>query len=175
MGVLGTVAKGAKAGGRLAKYLLSVPADTGGYRLMNALELAGRLGPDVLFSTMSAVNTPGDLSDKLIVGGTQMLGGTVAGLAAGRQFRNPTLSGVVDTVTSVAGDYASMPVADIAMRGKDKVLGGEGETPYERLGRSQQDQLRQEITQQVLAAYGLLPGTRDQYLRPDPTMEAIGG
>ena len=78
-------------------------------------------------------------------------------------------------MTSVAGDYASMPVADIAMRGKDKVLGGEGETPYERLGRSQQEQLRQEITQQVLAAYGLLPGTRDQYLRPDPTMEAIGG
>ena len=39
-----------------------------------------------------------------------------------------------------------------------------GETPYERLSAQQQKQLAAQIEQQVLQAYGLLPGTRDQYL-----------
>ena len=54
-------------------------------------------------------------------------------------------------------------------------MGGKGETPFERLSREDREIFRQQITEQVLAAYGLLPGTRNQYLAPDPTMAAIGG
>ena len=61
-----------------------------------------------------------------------------------------------------------MPVADQLMRGKDKLMGGEGLTPYERLSVEQQEQMRQQITKQVMQAYGLMPGTRDRYFS-DPT------
>lgn len=177
MGLLSGALRGAKAGGKLAKFLLSVSDDAavGGTRLMNAGEMAFRLAPDIGFSVLSAARTPGDLSDKLLVGGTQFLGGTVTGLSAGRAFRNPALSGTADTLASVVGDQLSIPVADVAMRGKDKLMGGKGETPFERLSREDREIFRQQITEQVLAAYGLLPGTRNQYLAPDPTMAAIGG
>ena len=47
-------------------------------------------------------------------------------------------------------------------------MGGKGQTPYERLSEEQQMMLAQQIEKQVLQAYGLLPGTRDQYFQ-DPT------
>ena len=148
------------------KWLFSKPGATRGApsQLMNAGEIAFRLGPDAVFAGIAAAQTPGDLGDKLIVGGTDFLGQAGLGLAAGRATGSPA----VDTIASIGGAYGAMPVADAMMRGKDSLVGGAGQTPYERLSSQQQEQLRQEITENVLATYGLLPGTRDRYLQ-DPT------
>ena len=159
----------ARLAGQALKWLLSKPgAVKGTSESMGKLELAARLVPDLFFSGMTALQTPGDITDKAIAGGTQLIGGTVSGLAAGRAFRNPLASGTADTIASIAGDYAAMPVGDALMRGKDSLMGGKGQTPYERLSEEQQRLLAQQIEKQVLQAYGLLPGTRDQYFR-DPT------
>ena len=147
------------------KWLFSNPGVKGqAPKLMNAGQIAMRLGPDAVFSTIAAAQTPGDLGDKLIVGGTDFLGSALTGLAAGRA----TGSGAVDTIASIGGAYGAMPVADTIMRGKDSLMGGSGQTPYERLSTQQQEQLKEQITQNVLATYGLLPGTRDRYLQ-DPS------
>jgi hypothetical protein len=159
------LAKGGRFAGNALKWLFSNYDEVSkSQKAMSALEIAGRLGPDVLFSGMSMAATPGDFGDKAIVGATQLLGGSLGGLAAGKLSRNPAVSGLLDLGGSVAGDMASMPVADALMRGKDKISGGKGQTPYERLSDEQQQQLAQQIEQQVLQAYGLVPGTRDQYL-----------
>ena len=159
------LAKGGRVAGNALKWLFSnYDEATQAPKLMSAIEIAGRLGPDVLFSGISAATTPGDIGDKAIVAGTQLLGGSLGGLAAGKLSRNPAVSGLLDLGGSIAGDMASMPVGDALMRGKDKLAGGKGQTPYERLSEEQQQQLAQQIEQQVLQAYGLMPGTRDQYL-----------
>ncbi len=151
--------------GKALQWLFSTYDDVAQtQKAMTALDIAARLGPDVLMSGISAATTPGDIGDKAIVAGTQLLGGAGGGLVAGKLSKNPAISGLLDFGGSIAGDFAAMPVADALMRGKDKVSGGKGETPYERLSAQQQKQLAAQIEQQVLQAYGLLPGTRDQYL-----------
>ena len=159
----------ARLAGQALKWLFSKPgAVKGTTESIGKLELALRLAPDLVGAGITSAVTPGDIVDKAIAGGTQLVGGTVTGLAAGRAFRNPLVSGTADTIASYAGDFASMPVGDAIMRGKDKLLGGSGQTPYERLSEKQQLMLAQQIEKQVLQAYGLLPGTRNQYLQ-DPT------
>ena len=88
----------------------------------------------------------------------------LTGLAAGRA----TNSGIVDQMASIGGAYAGMPTADVLMRGKDKLTGGAGMTPYEKMSVEQQEQLRKQITAQVMGTYGLIPSTRDQYFS-DPS------
>lgn len=148
------------------KWLFSKPGATQGAprQMMNALDIAGRLGPDAAFATLHAAQMPGDLGDKLIAGATDFGMSGLTGLAAGRA----TGSGIVDQIASIGGAYAGMPAADMLMRGKDKITGGAGMTPYEKLSLEQQEQLRKEITGQVMSTYGLLPSTRNQYFS-DPS------
>ena len=148
------------------KWLFSKPGATkdAPRQMMNALDIAGRLGPDAAFATLHAVQMPGDLGDKLIAGATDFTLSGMTGLAAGRA----TNSGIVDQMASIGGAYAGMPAADALMRGKDKITGGEGLTPYEKMSIEQQELMRKQITQQVMGAYGLLPSTRDQYFA-DPS------
>ncbi len=133
-------------------------------------DLAIRLGMDLVPATIAGATTPGDIIDKLTVAGTDFaLSGTL-GLGVGRLAgKNQVLGTLLDTAGSYGGAYAAMPVADTIMRGKDMAFGTKkGLTPYERLNEKQQAQLKEQITQNVLAAYGLLPGTRDRYVS-DPT------
>ena len=94
--------KGGRFAGNALKWLFSNYDEVSkSQKAMSALEIAGRLGPDVLFSGMSAAMTPGDFGDKAIVGGTQLLGGSLGGLAAGKLSRNPAVSGLLDLGGSV--------------------------------------------------------------------------
>ena len=128
-------------------------------------DLAVRLGMDLIPATIAGAATPGDIVDKLTVAGSDFLLSGTLGLGAGRLGGKNQLAGtMLDMAGSYGGAYASMPVADALMRGKDKIAGGKGQTPYERLSDEQQEILRQEITKQVLNTYGLLPGTRDRYV-----------
>ena len=132
-------------------------------------DLAIRLGLDLPNAIIAGASTPGDIFDKVAAGGTEFTLGSVAGLAAGRLAgKNQLLGTALDAAGSYAGFYAGVPVSDAIMRGKDKVIGGKGQTPYERLNEEQQEILREQITQNVLQAYGLLPGSRPQYFI-DPT------
>ena len=136
--------------------------------MMNAREMAFRLGPDAGFAVLNAVQTPGDLGDKLTAGGTQFLMETGLGLSAGKLAKNKDLSGLLDVGGSIVGGYGSMPVSDMLLRGKDKLTGGQGLTPYEKLSVAQQNALAQQIEQQVLQAYGIT--TVGRYVDPTTGM-----
>ena len=130
-------------------------------------EMALRVVPDIGFGVLAATQTPGDLGDKLIAGGTQALGGVTGGLLGGKLGgSNQILSNMLDMGGSVAGDFAGMAVGDNAQRVKDRLMGGEGLTAWERMGAQEQAQYAQQLEQQILSQYGLIPGTREQYADP---------
>lgn len=130
-------------------------------------EMILRVLPDVGFGVMAGVQTPGDLTDKLIAGGTQALGGVTGGLLGGKLGgKNQLLANVLDIGGSYAGDFGGVMIGDNAQRLKDKLMGGEGLTAWERMSAEQQAQYAQELEQQILTQYGLIPGTREQYADP---------
>ena len=173
--MLGKVARFAgPAMGKLAKFvspsnLLSVTDEaTGAARLMKPMEMAFRLGPDAGFAVLNAVQTPGDLGDKIAAGGTQFLMETGLGLSAGKLTKNRDLSGLLDMGGSIIGGYSSYPVSEAILRTKDSLTGGPGMSPYEKMSAEQQNMLAQEIQQQVLNAYGLTSAGR--YIDPSTGM-----
>ena len=130
-------------------------------------EMALRVVPDIGFGVLAATQTPGDIGDKLIAGGTQALGGVTGGLLGGKLGgNNQILSNMLDMGGSVAGDFAGMAVGDNAQRIKDRMMGGEGLTAWERMGANEQAQYAQALEQQILSQYGIIPGTREQYADP---------
>tara|TARA_B100001093_G_scaffold484178_2_gene517368 strand:- start:1056 stop:1571 length:516 start_codon:yes stop_codon:yes gene_type:complete len=137
---------------------------------MNAKQIAQRLGFDAVFGGMAALQTPGDLGDKLIAGTSTFAGGGLTGLAAGGLARRtPGLrqfEGMADLIGSFGGDYLGMMAGDSLQRGKDKLMGGEGLTPWERMSAVQQAEFAQQLEQQIMAQYGIIPGTREQYAMP---------
>ncbi len=134
---------------------------------MGKKELAMRLGPDAIFGAMAAMQTPGDIGDKLIAGGTQFGFGGLGGLATGRLAKGLGASSGVETIAdfmgSYGGDFAGMAAGDALQRGKDKVMGGEGRTAYERMSDEQQQQFAEQIRQQTLMGAGFIPGIQEQY------------
>ena len=137
-------------------------------------EIALRIVPDVGFGVLAATQTPGDIGDKLIAGGTQAMGGILGGVGAAGAVRKmgggQAIQNLADMGGSVAGDFAGMAIGDNVQRGKDKLMGGSGQTPWERMGDQQQAEYAQQLEQQILAQYGLLPGTREQFAQANPNL-----
>lgn len=128
-------------------------------------EIALRLAPDIGFGVLEGVLTPGDLGDKIIAGGTSGLGGAAGGLLLGKLGgKNPMLTQALDMAGSIGGDFAGRAGGDLIMRGKDKLMGGEGQNPYERLNAEQQEQFAESVRAQLLSEMGLLPTRTQQYL-----------
>lgn len=152
-GAAGAVAK--KGGLRMAGDALK---GTGKFLLnnmgSNKAEVAMRVAPDLFFGGMAGLNTPGDLGDKLIAGGTQAAGGLLGGVGAGGLARKmgagSTGQVFADMAGSFAGDYAGMYTGDAIMRAK-----GGGMTPWERLQAEGQAQQQREIEERLMQAYGL--------------------
>ena len=144
----------------------------------NPAQIAFRVVPDIGFGVLAGVQTPGDLSDKLIAGGTQAAGGVLGGITTGgavksilgRTAMNPkaisSVADLADLAGSVGGDFAGMMVGDNLQRAKDKLMGGQGLTSYERMSAEEQAQYAEILKQQILAQYGLIPGTREQFAMP---------
>ena len=155
----------AAAGGKMAtakRFAGNALEKIVGKELMSQpTELAYRLAPDAVFGIMGGLTTPGDLGDKLIAGSTQFVGGGLTGIAAGRGARaigmGERAAGMVDMGASFGGDMIGMQVGDGLMRGKDKLFGGEGLTPYERQSKEYEEQMRQQMEQEILAKYGMDP------------------
>lgn len=163
----------------MMRFAMKALEKTGKFLMNNAGsstgEIALRIVPDVGFGVLAATQTPGDLGDKLIAGGTQAAGGILGGIGTAGAIRNipglrnaHAIQNLGDMIGSVGGDFAGMAVGDNLMRGKDALMGGRGETPFERMGAEQQEVMAQQLTNQILAQYGLIPGTREQYAI-DPT------
>lgn len=131
----------------------------------SAPEIALRLAPDIGFGVLEGVLTPGDLGDKIIAGGTSGLGGAAGGLLLGKLGgKNAMLTQALDMAGSIGGDFAGRAGGDLIMRGKDKLMGGEGLTPYERMNAQQQEQFAESVRAQLLSEMGLLPTRTQQYL-----------
>ena len=130
-------------------------------------EVITRLAPDVAFGVIGGAMTPGDFGDKLIAGGTQAIGGGLGGLAVGRGLGKLGAGGTAQTVGdfmgSYGGDFAGMAVGDTIMRGKDRLMGGSGQTPYERLSAEQQALLAEQIRRQAVGGAALVPGFQEQF------------
>ena len=139
--------------GRLGTYL------TKGLKTKGVLDM-GKVGmrvvPDAVFGGLAALQTPGDLGDKLIAGTSSALGGTLGGLALGGLTPNALGSLALDTVGSLGGDQLGYMAGDALMRAKDKLSGGKGQTPYERMGEREQAIMAERMRRQILAEYGLL-------------------
>lgn len=128
-------------------------------------QVAGRFIPDLVFGGLAAAQTPGDMTDKLIAFGSTAIPSSLGGLAAAGVAKNPygLTAGLLDQAGSIAADYASFPAGEALMRAKDKLSGGKGQTPYERLSAQDQKIFEERLRRQIMAQYGLLPGTREQY------------
>lgn len=144
---------------------------------LTAIDKVMRYGPDLAFGGLAALQTEGDAFDKgtafLTTAGGGLLGGlgtagTVRHFGKGR-IKPQNLTNYMqaaDLAGSMLGDYVAYPLGESIMRGKDKLMGGLGETGFERLNRQQQLEYAQAMKQQILSQYGLLPGGRgDDYLR----------
>jgi len=128
-------------------------------------EIALRLAPDVGFGVLEGVLTPGDIGDKLIAGTSSGLGGATGGLLLGRLGgKNPMLTQALDMAGSIGGDFAGRAGGDLLMRGKDKMMGGKGQNPYERMNEQQQEMFAEDVRAQLLSELGLLPTRTQQYL-----------
>lgn len=135
---------------------------------MSPGEIAMRLTPDALNGFLEGAMTPGDLGDKIIAGTGSALGGATGGLALGKLGGAGPLGTVLDMGGSMAGDMIGRGTYEAILRGKDKLSGGEGLTPYEKMSREQQMQILQAGKTQALAELGLLPAGYQSYLT-DPT------
>jgi hypothetical protein len=153
-----TTGAGISSAGRMAGQALF-----GG---MTKGQIAARLAPDAIFGGVAALQTPGDIGDKLIAGGASAIGGGLGGLALGRAASRfgEGASIAADFGGSILGDMGGMAVGDALLRGKDKLGGGSGLTPYERMSADQQAQFAEQIRRQTLSGAGLVPGVRDQFM-----------
>ena len=157
-------------GQKLAEMAVTNPAFKSGigkalFGEMNKGQIINRLAPDAFFGGLAALQTPGDLGDKLIAGTTSAVGGGLGGLALGRagQRFGDTVGFMSDMAGSIGGDMIGMSVGDGLQRGKDSLMGGSGQTAYERMSAQQQAEFAEQIRQQTLAGVGLVPGVREQY------------
>jgi len=80
---------------------------------------------------------------------------------------------------SIGGDFAGRAAYEAAQRGKDKLMGGQGLTPYERLAMEDRQQLEQLIredqTGRILAELGLLPASTQDALISQPYADVTTG
>lgn len=155
--------KGRKAGsGGFKEWLLNaIKYGATGNENAKGMELAAGLGirlvPDAIGGVMVGANTPGDLGDKIIAGGTDALLGSIGGVGLSGGLRGITgksqlASIATDMIGSYGGFTAAMPISDGILRAKDKLQGGEGLSPYEKLD----DQRKKDIEMNLLAQLGLV-------------------
>ena len=153
---------------KVVEFLRPAFANAQGEVTRNAI--IGRLAPDAAFGVLAATQTPGDAFDKATAFTASTLGGGLGGALTTAATRGK-LGALGELAGGYGGDMLGMYVGDAVSRGKDKLMGGEGMTPFERMGADQQKQFAQDLEQQFLAQYGMLvPGTREQYLDPTTGM-----
>jgi hypothetical protein len=73
-----------------------------------------------------------------------------------------------DLAGGYGGDMLGIAVGDNLQRGKDVLMGGKGQTAFERMGEKEQQRFANQIRNETLMNLGIgpgyLPGVQDQYL-----------
>jgi len=134
------------AGNALANYM-----GPGG---VTAGNVAANFAPDAVFGVMQGAMTPGDLGDKLIAGGSTAIGGALGGVGAvsalgkfGQQGGGRMLA---EFGGGMLGDMVGQGAGDVVLRAK-----GGGTTPWEKVQQQGDQEYRQQLEREVLAAYGI--------------------
>ena len=130
---------------------------------MGPTEIVGRLYLTPVWCD-GRCNDTIDLADKIIAGGGAAIGGATGGLALGKLGGNTPAGFLLDMGGSIGGDMIGRMASDQILRGKDKISGGQGLTPYEKMGQQQQLDMIQAGRTQALAELGLLPSSVQQAL-----------
>ena len=171
--MFGALARGAGAVKRFAgsKPVIDFirPALAGEGGKITAQSVAGRFAPDAMFGVLAATQTPGDAFDKATAFTTSTLGGGLGGAGVTALTRGK-LGFLGEMAGGMGGDMIGMQAGDAISRGKDKLMGGEGLTPYERIGREQEAQYNAQMEREILAKYGLLQGGPQGYVDPTTGM-----
>ena len=103
--------------------------------------------PDLMFGGMSAMMTPGDLSDKLIAGTTDaVIGAGLTGGLRGALGKGPgsAMGNFIELGGGMASGMVSMPATDALLRIK-----GGGQSPYDKLQEEQYQDLRRQVEQDI--------------------------
>ncbi len=134
------------AGNALANYM-----GPGG---VTAGNIAANFAPDAVFGVMQGAMTPGDLGDKLIAGGSTAIGGALGGVGAVSALGKFGQSGggrmLAEFGGGMLGDMVGQGAGDVVLRAK-----GGGTTPWEKLQQQGDQEYRQQLEREVLAAYGI--------------------
>ena len=124
----------------------------------DAGQIALRVVPDVGFGVLEGALTPGDLGDKVVAAAGSSVGSLAGGIGLGKLGgKSQVARQLLDMAGSVGGEFGGRYVSEGIQRGKDKLLGGKGQTAYERLSEEQFLAMKEEASRQVLAEMGLLP------------------
>lgn len=134
------------AGDALARYMGPGGVTTG--------NIIANFSPDLVFGAMQGAMTPGDLGDKLIAGTTTAVGGALGGIGAvsamGKYGQTGPGRMLAEFGGGMLGDMAGQGVGDAVLRVK-----GGGTTPFEKVQQSADQEYRQQLERQILAAYGI--------------------
>ncbi len=148
----GTAAKGGM--GAVKKFAGKALADYMGPGGVTAGNIAANFAPDAVFGVMQGAMTPGDLGDKLIAGGSTAIGGALGGVGAvsalgkfGQQGGGRMLG---EFGGGILGDMVGQSAGDVVLRAK-----GGGTTPFEKLQQGSDQEYRNQIEREILAAYGI--------------------
>ena len=145
---IGAATQGARkfAGNALASYM-----GPGG---VTAGNIAANFAPDAVFGVMQGAMTPGDLGDKIIAGGSTAIGGALGGVGAVSALGKFGQSGggrmLAEFGGGMLGDMGGQMVGDQVLRAK-----GGGLTPWEKVQQQGDQEYRQQLEREVLAAYGI--------------------
>ena len=148
----GTAAKGGM--GAVKKFAGKALANYMGPGGVTAGNVAANFAPDAVFGVMQGAMTPGDLGDKIIAGGSTAIGGALGGVGAvsalgkfGQQGGGRMLA---EFGGGMLGDMAGQSAGDVVLRAK-----GGGTTPWEKVQQQGDQEYRQQLEREVLAAYGI--------------------
>ena len=161
---IGAVLNGAKL---FAKPLMANGKRMAGQAVTNYLggpatakNQAEKFGLDAVFGVMAGMNTPGDLGDKLIAGTTVGTSGALGGMlgtsAVGALRGGKMPTGFGRQMTEVGGSILGDEVGFAASEGLQRLKGG-GQTGYERMAADGDQQYRQQLEEEFMRKYGLLP------------------
>ena len=148
-----------KASGRLAQTMSRNPVPGMKLTDLRAEDWMDRLWMDALFGGVQGFMTPGSIDEKIAVGIGATVGGGLGGatLSSALPAKLRNANGFARQAAEVAGgfggDFVGTMGAEAGIRAKDVLMGGSGQTGWEKLA----EEDRRLMEQQILAAHGLGP------------------
>jgi hypothetical protein len=140
--------------GAVKKFAGKALADYMGPGGVTAGNIAANFAPDAVFGVMQGAMTPGDLGDKLIAGGSTAIGGALGGVGAVSALGKFGQEGggrmLAEFGGGMLGDMVGQSAGDVVLRAK-----GGGTTPWEKVQQQGDQEYRQQLEREVLAAYGI--------------------